>query len=105
MLAKSGPGRLVALATLSLVIASSSLLGQTQSRTLYMPVLQWADSAESMLTLVNSSLEPATVTLTARSYSGNLQQGAGVINPVSMSLPASSSRAVRAKEIFGNGVS
>src|SRR5262245_6493502 len=105
MLRKSGPGRFIALATISLLIASSSLIAQTGSRTLYMPVLQWTASAESMLTLVNPSLEPANVTLIARSYSGAQQQGAGVINPVSMSLPASSSRALRAKEIFGSAVS
>src|SRR5262249_44750600 len=91
--------------TLSLFISSSSLTASIQTRSLYMPVLQPTGSAESKLTLINPSSEPAAVTLTARSYGGALLNGDGIINPVSMTLPPSSSRALRAPEIFGEGIS
>ena len=68
-----------------------------------MPVLS-ADSADSVLTLVNPSLAPVNVTLTARSYVGNVLEGYGIINPVSVTLPASSIRALKAKDLFGQGV-
>src|SRR5438093_2704222 len=53
---------------------------------------------------MNASLHPATVTLTARSYGGAVLNGYGIINPVTITLPASSSRALKAKELFGQGL-
>ena len=100
----SGPGRLLVAGTVFFLL-SSSLTAAAQSRALYMPVLESTDSADSKLTLANPSLEPATVTLTARSYTGATLQRPGIINPVSMTLPPSSSRALRAREIFGAGIS
>jgi hypothetical protein len=70
-----------------------------------MPVLETTGQAESRLMLVNAAAEAADVTLTARSYSGTLLTGNGVINPVSITLEPSSSRALRAKEIFGAAAS
>ena len=105
MLFNSRPGRLVLLFVLSLFAASSAITASLQSRFLYMPVLQYTGSADSKLTLVNPALEPAAVTLTARSYSGALLRGPGIINPVVMTVPASSSSALQARELFGSGVS
>jgi len=85
------------------LIAISSRTANGQSRSLYIPVLT-GDSADSVLTLMNASLEPATVTLTARSYGGAVLNGYGIINPVTITLPASSSRALKAKELFGQGL-
>jgi hypothetical protein len=48
-------------------------------------------------------LEAVTITLTARSYGGGVLAGSGIINPVSITLPASSSTAVTASELFGQG--
>jgi PKD repeat protein len=87
-----------------LILFSFSSLGAAQSRSLYMPVLQSMMQAESNLTLINSSLEPAVVTLTARSYKGSLLQGSDIINPVSLTLAGSSSRSFTAYELFGRGV-
>src|SRR5438093_9270962 len=53
---------------------------------------------------MNASLEPATVTLTSRSYGVAVLNGYGIINPVTITLPASSSRALKAKELFGQGL-
>src|SRR5207244_7651920 len=83
-----------------LLIAISSNSATGQSRSLYMPVLS-TDSADSELTLVNPTLAPATVTLTARSYNGVTLRGDGIINPVTLTLPASSSRALTSRELFG----
>src|SRR5438067_1213936 len=94
--------RFFSLITLEL-ITILSLASNAESRSLYMPVLS-ADSAYSVLTLVNPSLEPVTVTLIARSYGGTVLQVDGIINPVSVTLPASSSRALKAKELFGEGL-
>ncbi|PYS03244.1 MAG: hypothetical protein DMG12_12665, partial [Acidobacteria bacterium] len=57
------------------------------------------------IALVNPTVTDATVTLTARSYSGAAIQKDDVANPVTLSLPASSQKALRAVEIFGNGIS
>src|SRR2546428_10102095 len=50
----------------------SSLSTTAQSRSLYMPLLQSNGSADSKLALANPTLEPATVTLTARSFDGTV---------------------------------
>ena len=87
-----------------IALVASSIFAQSQqsqSRSLYMPLLQ----ADSELTLVNPAVEPATVILTARSYAGTVLQGAGINNPVTISLPPSNSKALKAKDIFGAGIS
>jgi len=56
------------------------------------------------MTLINSGIEAASVTLTARSYKGALLQGSDIINPVSLTLAGSSSGSFTAKELFGKGV-
>src|SRR5215831_899758 len=84
------------------LMAISSRPADAQS-TLYIPVLA-TDSADSMLALTNLSLEPATLTLTARGYDGAVLEGYGIINPVSITLPPSSSRTFKAKEVFGEGL-
>src|SRR5262245_17179285 len=93
--------RLSVVLILSLFILSSSITGTAQFRSLYIPVLQSISSAESRLMLVNSGVESARVTLTARTFAGGLLEGDGIINPVTMTLSPSSSRTLRAKEIFG----
>src|SRR5438093_6173642 len=101
----SRPRGLAAISTLCVVIPFLSLTAHAQPGSLYMPVLQSADSIDAKLTLVNPAVEPATVTLIARSYAGAVLRGPGIINPVSLTLPASSSRALRTRELFGDGVS
>src|SRR5262249_38186174 len=101
----SRPRGLAPILTLCVVMPFLSLTAYAQSRSLYMPVLQSADSIDSQLTLVNPAVEPATVTLIARSYAGAVLSGPGIINPVSLTLAPSSSRALRARELFGDGVS
>src|SRR5262249_24447497 len=96
---------ITAVLTLSIISSSTALTADTQSPFLYMPVLQPGNPADARLPLVNRGLDPATVTLTARIYGGTVLSGPGIINPVSLILPPSSSRALRAKELFGEGVS
>jgi len=86
-----------------LVIASVlPLHGQNKS---YLPILQATDADDLGIALVNPTMKDTTVTLTARSYSGADLQKDGVANPVTLTLPASSQRALRAVEIFGKGMS
>src|SRR5688572_18668190 len=92
------------LAIIWLVLPSSPLAGHADAHSLYMPVLEATALEEAQVMLLNPTLEAATVTLTARSYSGAVLMGTGIINPVSLTLPASSSRSLRAKEIFGEGI-
>src|SRR6266566_3670686 len=94
--------RLLILATVLLIAATLPLEGQYAS---YLPVLQTTDADGLGIALVNPTIAEATVTLTVRSYSGALIQKDGVVNPVTLSLPASSQKALRAVEIFGNGIS
>src|SRR5262245_4872971 len=93
-----------ALAVLAL-ISISSLAAQPEVRSLYIPVLQSMDYGVSKLALINPTLESTTVTLTARSYAGSLLQGGNIINPVSITLPASSTRSLTPKEVFGDWLS
>ena len=94
--------RLLILATVLLIAATLPLEGQYAS---YLPVLQTTDADGLGIALVNPTIAEATVTLTVRSYSGALIQKDGVVNPVTLSLPASSQKALQAVEIFGNGIS
>ena len=94
--------RLVILGTALVIAAAFPLQGQYES---YLPILQTTDADDLGIALVNPTIAEATVTLTARSYSGALIQKDGVANPVTLSLPASSQRALLAVEIFGNGIS
>ena len=89
------------LATVLVIAATLPLQGQYKS---YVPVLQATDAADLGIALVNPTLADATVTLTARSYSGAAIQKDDVANPVTLSLPALSQKALRAVEIFGNGI-
>jgi len=87
----------------ALVVAAAPLLeGQNKS---YLPVLQATDAGDLGIALVNPTITDASVTLTARSYSGAAIQKDGVTNPVTLTLPASSQKALLAAEIFGNGIS
>ena len=64
----------------ALVVAAAPLLeGQNKS---YLPVLQATDVDDLGIALVNPTITDATVTLTARSYSGATIQKDGVANPV-----------------------
>jgi len=87
----------------ALIFATPLLQGQTQK--LYVSALQAIPGAELGLALVNPTLTEAKVTLTARSYSGAVIQSNGVANPVTLTLPASGQKALRAAEVFGNGIS
>ncbi len=89
-------------ATVLVIAAALPLRGQHKS---YLPVLQATDAEDLGIALVNPTVTDATVTLTARSYSGAAIQKDDVANPVTLSLPASSQKALRAVEIFGNGIS
>ena len=84
-------------------LAASAQPGQIQK--LYLPVLQASDAADLGLALVNPTLTEAAVTLTARTYSGSIIGGNGITNPVKLTLPAATQRALLAVEIFGPGIS
>src|SRR5262249_15282792 len=85
-------------------LASSSFVFAA-SQTLYMPVLQSSDAADLGLALSNPTTAPVTVTLTARSYKGEVLSGPTINNPVKLTLPGPGQKALRASEIFGPGVS
>src|SRR5215471_10896376 len=102
MLTSSRTTLFLSLVTVFEVIAVFSNTAHGQSRSLYMPVLT-TSGTDSLLTVTNPSLETVTITLTARSYGGGVLAGSGIINPVSITLPASSTKAVKANELFGQG--
>src|SRR5207237_8149414 len=56
------------------------------------------------IALVNPTLLDSAVTLTVRGYDGSPLQGTGIVNPVSLQLPASSQKALLASEIFGQAI-
>src|SRR5207247_10282862 len=78
---------------------------QGQIATSYVPALQARDGADLGLVLVNPTLAEAKVTLTARDYTGAIIQNNAIINPITLTLPASGEIAVRAPELFGSGIS
>jgi hypothetical protein len=82
------------------LLALSSTTANGQSRSLYMPVLS-TDAGDSLLTITNPSTETVNVAVTARTYSGAVLMGNGIINPTSISLPASNTRALKATDLFG----
>src|SRR5262245_53703756 len=85
-----------------IVLAGSPLQAQVK---LYVPAVTANDGADLGIALVNPELTPTTVTLTARNYSGGLIEASGLSNPVTLTLPASSQKALRASEIFGSPIS
>src|SRR3989441_11633264 len=86
------------------LIAFAAAPRPAQIQKLYLPVLQSSDAADLGLALVNPTLTEAEVTLTARTYSGSIIRGNGITNPVKLTLPASTQKALRAVEIFGSGI-
>src|SRR5207249_4155847 len=101
LLANTGASILLP-ATVLVIAAALPLQGQNKS---YLPVLQATDADDLGIALVNPTITDTTVTLTARSYSGAAIQKYDIANPVTLTLPASSQKALRAVEIFGNGIS
>src|SRR5438034_1987183 len=89
-------------ATALIIAVALPLQGQNKS---YLPVLQATGADDLGIALVNPTMTDTTVILTARSYSGTIIQKDDVANPVTLNLPASSQTALRAVEIFGNGIS
>src|SRR5206468_1069982 len=75
-----------------------------QSLKSYLPVSGGTD-ADLGLAFVNPTLVDAFVTFTLYGYDGSLLQGADILNPASVQLPASTQKALMAAEIFGRGIS
>src|SRR5262245_20548880 len=78
---------------------------QAQSQKLYAPILAETTNGGLGVTLVNPTLSEVRVTLTARTYAGAAIQQSGVSNPVTLTLPATTQKAMMATEIFGQGIS
>src|SRR4051812_45013236 len=91
------------IATALVIVAAAPLQGQTHR--LYIPALQPSMAIDLKLALVNPTSAEANVTLTARDYAGTLIQSADIVNPVTLTLPASGQKELRAAEIFGIGIS
>src|SRR5437899_1088131 len=72
----------------ALVIATAAPL-QGQTGRLYIPALQPSSAGDLKLALVNPTLTEAKATLTVRDYTGTLIQGPDIVNPVTLTLPAS----------------
>ena len=87
------------------LIITAALPLQGQMAKSYVPALQARDGADLGLALMNPTLAEATVTLTARDYTGAIIQNDAITNPVTLTLPASGQIAVRAAEVFGSGLS
>ena len=88
---------------IAILAGSGIVFGQTTRQ--YVPALQATNSADLRITLLNPTALNVRVTLTARTYSGDVIQGAGIVNPVARVLPASSTTAFSRAEIFGDGIS
>ena len=91
------------LSTALIIAVALPLQGQVAKS--YVPALQARDGADLGLALMNPTLAEATVTLTARDYTGAIIQNDAITNPVTLTLPASGQIAVRAAEVFGSGLS
>src|SRR5262249_50040523 len=76
-----------------------------QPSRLYLPALKAVDGADLGIALVNPTVSDVDITLTARTYSGDVIQADGIVNPVSRILPAASQIALRGAELFGQGIS
>src|SRR5437867_1198897 len=87
---------------LTVIVSELPLHGEN---ILYLPALQGANAVDLGVALVNPTLSETTVTLTARNYNGNVVQGAGIMNPVTLKISALSQKALMATEIFGPGIS
>src|SRR5207249_9625633 len=102
MMAKTSISALL-LSTALIMAAALPVQGQVAKS--YVPALQARDGADLGLALMNPTLSEATVTLTARDYTGAIIQNDSITNPVTLALPASGQIAVRAAELFGSGIS
>ena len=89
-------------AALTVIAVASPLQGQTKK--LYLPLLDASDTSDLGLAFVNPTLNEAQVTLVARTYNGAIITGSGITNPVTLTLPASSQKALRTVEIFGSKI-
>jgi sugar lactone lactonase YvrE len=67
-------------------------------------MMQSAGASNIGIALTNPMLQPAQVTLTARSYTGETIAGDGITNPATITLPAQGQRAASMPEIFGPGM-
>src|SRR5262245_55335933 len=95
------PAKLMVSAVAIVLLFQLSLNAQAQ----YAPVLKASDNGRLGITLVNPTTAQVRVTLTARNYSGALIEKNGMKNPATLTLPASSQRALQTTEIFGDGIS
>src|SRR6267378_8235964 len=89
-------------AALTVIAVASPLQGQTKK--LYLPLLDASDTSDLGLAFVNPTLNEAQVTLVARTYNGAIITGSGITNPVTLTLSASSQKALRTVEIFGSKI-
>ena len=87
---------------ITLVVGGLPLHGEN---ILYLPTLQGANAAAVGLALVNPTRSDTTMTLTARDYSGSIVQGPGIMNPVTLNIPAVSQKALMTTDVFGPGIS
>src|SRR5438552_3948485 len=86
------------------LLTSGVLQAQVAGSVFYLPVIQSKEMAELGLAFSNPTLTPASVTLTARTYSRALITGADIVNPVTITLPASGQRSLKAVEAFGTEI-
>src|SRR6266446_6161328 len=99
-----GPNlRALTLSTLLILAITLPLHGQTTR--LYLPALTAVDGADFRIALVNPTASDTEVTLTARTYGGDIIGGDGIVNPVMRIMPASSQIALGGAEVFGQGIS
>src|SRR5262249_54049118 len=85
------------------LMMSINLPVHAQSTRLYLPAITAIDGADLRIALINPAATETEVTLTARTYGGEIMQGDGIVNPAVRILPASSQIALRGTEIFGQG--
>src|SRR5205823_11974794 len=102
LLSQSRSRSVCALLVLFLVCHTAPLSAQSVKS--YLSVLAGTD-ADLGLAFVNPTLVDAFVTLTLYGYNGSLLQGADILNPASVKLPAFTQKALMAAEIFGRGIS
>ena len=102
LLSQSRSRSVCALLVLFLVCHTAPLSAQSVKS--YLPVLGGTD-ADLGLAFVNPTLVDGAVTFTLHGYDGSLLQGADIVNPASLPLPASRQKALMAAEIFGQGIS
>jgi len=102
--ANAAPGSYTVSATTGTLKPASFSLTNSSPRSAVAPALSSGRANRLGIALTNPSLNPITVTLTARSYDGRAIGGSNIQNPAQLTIPAGGQIGRQATDIFGSGI-